>query len=47
MVTSALIMTACGLLSQKLKVRWLTDYALPMSLVGGMAAAIPFTAWLG
>lgn len=47
MVTSALIMAVCGLLSKKLKARWLTDYALPMSLVGGMACAIPFTAWLG
>jgi len=23
------------------------DYALPISLVAGMAAAIPITAWLG
>ena len=46
MAVSALIMVACGLLSKKLKVRWLTDYALPFSLVGGMASAIPITAWL-
>ena len=47
MVSSALIMAVCGLLATKCKIRWLTDYALPMSLVGGMALAIPFTNWLG
>ncbi len=47
MVSSALIMAICGLFATKLKIRWLTDYALPMSLVGGMALAIPFTNWLG
>ena len=26
---------------------WLEDYALPISLVLGMASAIPITAWLG
>ncbi len=46
MAVSALIMVACGLLSKKLGVRWLTDYALPFSLIGGMASAIPITAWL-
>ncbi len=46
MVVSALIMAVCGTLATKCKIRWLTDYALPMSLVGGMAAAIPITAWL-
>lgn len=47
MVTSALVMAACGLLSKKTKQRWITDYALPISLIAGMAAAIPYTAWLG
>ena len=47
MLTSAVVMVVCGLLSKKLKARWLTDYALPISLVLGMAAAIPITAWLG
>lgn len=46
MAVSAVIMAICGLLSKKLKARWLTDYALPLSLVGGMAVAIPFTNWL-
>ena len=47
MAVSAVVMTICGLLATKLKIRWLTDYALPMSLVIGMASAIPFTALLG
>ena len=47
MAVSAIIMAVCGLASQKLKIRWLTDYALPISLVLGMAAAIPITSWLG
>ena len=47
MAVSAVVMAICGLLATKLKIRWLTDYALPMSLVIGMASAIPFTALLG
>ena len=47
MVTSALLMAVCGLLATRCGIRWLTDYALPLSLVGGMAAAVPLTAWLG
>ncbi len=47
MAVSAVIMAVCGLLATKLKIRWLTDYALPLSLVVGMASAIPFTALLG
>lgn len=47
MVISAVIMAICGLTATKLKIRWLTDYALPISLVAGMASAIPLTAWLG
>jgi Na+/glutamate symporter len=43
MLTSAVIMAVLGVLSTKLKIRWLTDYALPLSLVGGMASAIFFT----
>lgn len=47
MAVSAVVMALCGGLSIKLKVRWLTDYALPISLISGMAAAIPITNWLG
>lgn len=47
MIVSALVMVVCGILMQKLKWKWLNDYALPISLVLGMASAIPITAWLG
>lgn len=46
MLTSAIVMIIVGTLSKKLKVRWLTDYALPISLILGMASAIPYTMWL-
>lgn len=47
MAVSALIMIICGLLMRKPKLKWLSEYALPISLVLGMASAIPFTIWLG
>lgn len=47
MAVSAVAMALCGLLSKKLKQKWITDYALPFSLICGMASAIPFTVWLG
>ena len=47
MVTSALVMVVCGLLMRKPKLKWLSEYALPISLILGMASAIPFTSWLG
>ena len=47
MASSAVVMLLCGLLMKKLKWKWLNDYALPISLVLGMLAAIPITAWLG
>ena len=47
MAVSALVMVICGLLMRKPKLKWLSEYALPISLVVGMAAAIPFSAWLG
>ena len=46
MAVSALIMVVCGILSKKKGLHFLTDYALPLSLIGGMASAIPFTAWM-
>ncbi len=46
MATSAITMVICGLLMRKPKLKWLSEYALPISLIVGMAAAIPFTAWL-
>ncbi len=47
MVVSALVMVVCGLLMRKPKLKWLSEYALPISLIAGMAAAIPLTALLG
>ena len=46
MVVSALITVICGILMKKPKLKWLSEYALPISLVLGMAAAIPITLWL-
>ncbi len=48
MGVSALVMVVLGLLSKKIKkAAWLADYALPISLLLGMASAIPFVALLG
>ena len=47
MAVSALVMVACGLLMRRPRLKWLNDYALPISLILGMASAIPITAWLG
>ena len=47
MAVSAVVMAMCGTIATKAKIRWLTDYALPMSLIIGMASAIPFTMLLG
>ncbi len=47
MITSAVVMALCGLLMNKFKWKWMGDYALPISLILGMAAAIPITALLG
>ena len=44
---SALVMILCGLLMRRPKMKWLSEYALPISLIIGMAAAIPLTALLG
>ena len=47
MAGSAVVMAVCGLLATKAKIRWLTDYALPLSLIAGMVSAIPITTLLG
>jgi len=46
MAVSAIVMVICGLLMRKPKLKWLSEYALPISLILGMAAAIPITGWL-
>ena len=43
MLISAGIMGICGLLLKKLNWKWLNDYALPISMIGSMALAIPIT----
>ena len=47
MAFSAVVMVVCGTLMKKPKFKWLGDYALPLSLILGMAAAIPITAVFG
>ena len=47
MGVSAVVMLICGLVMKVFKWQWVNDYALPISLLAGMASAIPITAWLG
>ena len=44
---SMLLMAVCGILIRKCHISWLEQYALPLCMLGGMAAAIPLTAWMG
>lgn len=44
-LVSALLMGVCGLLMKKFNWKWLEQYALPISMLGAMAASIPVT-WL-
>ena len=46
-LVSALIMAVEGLLIKLCKWSWLEQYALPISLLGAMAASIPITALMG
>ena len=43
MAISAGIMSVCGILLKKFKWKWLNDYALPLSMIGSMALAIPIS----
>ena len=47
MAASALAMCICGILINKLKWKWVNDYALPICMLIGMAVAIPLTALFG
>lgn len=47
MAVSAITMVLAGALMKITKARWINDYALPLSLIVGMASALPITAWLG
>lgn len=46
-LVSALIMAVEGLLIKLCKWSWLEQYALPISMLGAMAASIPITALMG
>ena len=47
MLISAVVMVLCGALMKVTKKNWISDYALPISLIAGMISAIPITGWLG
>ena len=39
-------MVICGVAAMRTKKRWIQDYALPISMLCGMAVSIPLTSWL-
>lgn len=43
MIVSSLLMIICGYFVKVHKIRWLEDYALPISMLGAMALSIPIT----
>ena len=43
MIASALIMCVCAVFVKLLHWKWMEDYALPISMLGAMALAIPIT----
>ena len=47
MISSAVLMAGAGALMKVTGWKFLNDYALPISMVGGMLLAIPYSAWLG
>lgn len=46
MLFSALLMLIMGLLIKVFKWQWLENYAMPFSMLGAMAFAIPLTNWI-
>ncbi|MCP5053632.1 MAG: DUF5058 family protein [bacterium] len=42
-ITGAALMTICALLIMKLDMKWLREFALPLSMIGAMAGAILFS----
>lgn len=44
---SAFLMAACGIMIKKLKMNWLQNYALPISMLGAMAFAAYITPLIG
>ena len=47
MFSAAILMAGCGALMKVTGWKFLSDYALPISMVLAMILAIPYTAWLG
>ncbi len=47
MLTSAVIMCICALFIKVFKQEWLTDFAMPISMLGAMALSIPITNLIG
>ncbi len=47
MIVSSIIMIICGYFVKVNKVKWLEDYALPISMLGAMALSIPITHLIG
>lgn len=43
MFAAMILMVLCGVLMKLLKWKWLSDYALPISMLGSMALSIPIT----
>lgn len=46
MLASALLMIICALIRKLFNAKWIEDYALPISLLGGMALSIPITTFV-
>ncbi len=46
MAVSALVMSLCAFFVKKLHWEWLSEYALPISMLVSMLAALPLTRWL-
>jgi hypothetical protein len=47
MLCSGIIMAALGIIYKRLKINWLENYALPISMLSAMALSIPITNWIG
>ena len=47
MICSAVIMMALGIIHKKMNVKWLENYALPLSMLSAMALSIPITGLIG
>ena len=43
MLAAAVLMLICGAARKIFRARWVEDYALPISMLGGMALSIPIT----